>query len=238
MNERFEDWMYPSGGSASESNKGKVVILGAGGLAREVYGVFCDLNKIGCNIEVLGFIDEIPANWGRNLCGIPILGDFQWFEAVNKDELKAICAIGSPRVKKSLVKKANRLRLGFCTAVHPSVQLSKYVEIGFGTIVTAGCILTTQIKIGNHVYLNLDTTVGHDVVVEDFVNVAPGCHISGNVRLKEGVDLGTGAVILQGITIGKWSVIGAGAVVVEDIPDNAVAFGTPAKVTRYQDQED
>lgn len=217
--------------------KYKVVILGAGGLAREVLWIFCDVNDKGYGTwEILGFMDENPANLEGSLCGVPILGDFEWFQSADKNELKVLCAVGSTKAKKSIVAKAERIGLSFCTVIHPSVQLSKYVEIGVGTVITAGCILTTQIQIGNHVYLNLDTTVGHDVIIEDFVNAAPGCHISGNVVLREGVDLGTGAVILQGITIGKWSTIGAGAVVTEDIPDNAVAVGVPAKVIKYREQ--
>lgn len=225
------------GGGASETDKEKVVIIGAGGLAREVYWVCCDISKSGRDIEVLGFIDENPAKSGGKLCGIPILGDFEGFQKANKNELKVVCAVGSTKAKKSMVVKAEQIGLSFCTVIHPTVQLSEYVEIGVGTVITAGCILTTQIKIGNHVYLNLDTTVGHDTIIEDFANVAPGCHISGNVTLREGADLGTGAVVLQGITIGKWSTIGAGAVVIGNIPDNAVAVGVPAKVIKYEEHD-
>lgn len=216
-----------------KKRKLKAVILGAGGLAREVYWIFCDVNdKADGAWEVLGFIDENPENWQKSLCGVPVLGDFEWFQRADKYELKVVCAVGSTKAKKSMVAKAERIGLSFCTIIHPSAQLSDHVEIGVGTVITAGCILTTQIKIGNHVYLNLDTTVGHDVIIEDFVNVNPGCHISGNVILKEGADLGTGAVILQGITIGKFSTVGAGAVVIEDVPDNAVVVGVPAKIVK------
>jgi len=212
----------------------KVVILGAGGLAREAYWVFNDANKKSAvKWKVLGFIDENQDNHGKSLCGITVLGDFGWFKRTGRNELKVICAVGSPRAKKSLVEKSELFELDFCTVIHSSVQMSEFVDIGLGTIITAGCILTTQIKIGNHVFLNLDTTVGHDVVIEDFVNVAPGCHISGNVTLKEGADLGTGAVVLQGIKVGKWSTVGAGAVVIEDVPDNAVVVGVPAKIIKY-----
>jgi sugar O-acyltransferase (sialic acid O-acetyltransferase NeuD family) len=213
-----------------------VVILGAGGLAREAYWVFRDSSKITAGKwEVLGFIDENRANFGKNICGITILGDFRWFKKANMNELKVVCAVGSPGAKRHMVERAAYLGLEFCTVIHPSVQMSEYVYLGSGTIITAGCILTTQIQIGNHVFLNLDTTVGHDVIIEDFVNVAPGCHISGDVTLKEGTDLGTGAVVLQGITVGQWSTVGAGAVVIEDVPANAVVVGVPAKVIKYNE---
>lgn len=213
-----------------------VVILGAGGLARELYWVFNAANKKSTGKwRVLGFIDENKANFGKNLCGITVLGDFRWLKKAARNELKVICAVGSPKAKKSMVEKAKRLGLDFCTVIHPSVQMSEYIDMGFGTAITAGCILTTQIQIGNHIFLNLDTTVGHDVIIEDFVNVAPGCHISGNVTLMKGADLGTGAVVLQGITIGKWSTVGAGAVVTKNVPDNAVVVGVPAKVINYKE---
>jgi len=215
----------------------KVVILGAGGLAREVYWIFNDVNiKAGGEWEVLGFIDENSVNWKQSLCDIPVLGDFQWFEMNNRNDLKVICAVGSTTARKHMVEKAKNMDLSFCTIFHPSVKCSRYIDVGTGTVITAGCILTTQIRIGNHVYINLDTTIGHDVIIEDFVNISPGCHVSGNATLKEGVDLGTGAVVLQGVTIGKWATVGAGAVVTEDIPDNVVAVGVPAKVIKYKEQ--
>ena len=53
--------------------------------------------------------------------------------------------------------------------------MTRWVELGSGTVVTAGCILTNQIRIGSHVHVNLDSTIGHDCVVKDFVPSRPGC---------------------------------------------------------------
>jgi sugar O-acyltransferase (sialic acid O-acetyltransferase NeuD family) len=212
--------------------KQKVVILGAGGFAREVLWVFRDANEVHNRWEVLGFIDENPENHGKELCDLPILGGFEWFKTVDKSDIKVICGVGNPKVKKYFVEKAESLGLEFCSVIHPNVRMSKYIEVGKGTVITAGNIITTQVKIGNHVSLNLDCTIGHDDVIEDYCNIAPGAHISGNVTLKEGVDFGTGAVILQGVTIGKWSIIGAGAVVIDDIPEGVTAVGVPAKVIK------
>lgn len=223
------------------TNKSKgvnVVILGAGGLAREVYWVFRDSNKTASRKwKVVGFIDDNRANCGKNLCGITVLGDLRWFKKANMNELRVVCAVGSPRAKRHMVERAAQLGLEFCTVIHPNVRMSEYVSLGSGTVITAGCILTTQVQVGNHVLLNLDTTVGHDVIIEDFVNVAPGCHISGSVTLKEGTDLGTGAVVLQGITVGQWSTVGAGAVVTENVQANAVVVGVPARTIRYNEPD-
>jgi sugar O-acyltransferase (sialic acid O-acetyltransferase NeuD family) len=103
------------------------------------------------------------------------------------------------------------------------------VELGCGNIICAGTIITVNIKIGNHVIINLDCTVGHDTVINDYVTCAPSVNISGQVEIEEGCDIGTNAAIIQGKKIGKWSIIGAGAVVSRDIPPGCTAVGVPAK---------
>ena len=90
-------------------------------------------------------------------------------------------------------------------------------------------MLTVNIAIGDHVMINLDCTIGHDCVIEDFVTLSPGNHLSGYTIIKRGVYMGTGAVTIEKLEIGQEAIIGAGAVVVKDIPANATAVGIPAK---------
>lgn len=209
-----------------------VVILGAGGFARETYWVFLDDNLEKRRWNVLGFIDDNPSLHGTTLCDLPVLGGFEWLSKSAKSGWQAICGVGTPHTRKLLAERVAALGLGFCTVIHPSARLSRWVEIGPGTIITAGNVLTTQIKLEPHVLLNLDCTVGHDTIIGPYCNINPGCHISGSVRLGEGVDLGTGAAVIQGKTIGDWSIIGAGAVVTSDIPAHVTAVGVPCKVVK------
>ena len=210
----------------------KVVILGAGGHAREVVWVFEEENSVEPRWEVLGFIDEDPSKRGEMLCNLPILGDFRWFERRASHEVRVISGVGDCRTKRHFAEKAASLGLEFCSVIHPSVMMSNYVEVGEGTIIAAGSIITTQVKIGKHVTVNLGCTISHDVIIGDYCTIAPGCHISGNVRFEEGVDFGTGATIIQGRLVGAWSTIGAGAVVRDEIPRNVTAVGVPARIVR------
>ena len=110
--------------------------------------------------------------------------------------------------------------------------LSDRVQIGASTIICAGTIITVDIRIGDHVIINLDCTLGHDDIIRDYVTIYPSVNVSGNVEVGECSKFGTGMQIIQGKNIGTESIIGAGAVVIRDIPDRCTAVGSPAKVIK------
>ena len=93
----------------------------------------------------------------------------------------------------------------------------------------ANSVFTTNIKIGNHVFVNLGATIGHDTIIEDGCVLNPGSNISGGVLIKAGTLIGTNATILQYNNIGAGVIVGAGAVVTKDVQDNTTVIGVPAK---------
>ena len=124
------------------------------------------------------------------------------------------------------------INVKFATIIHPSVIYSKSVFIETGCVIQAGSILTVDVKIGSHVHINIDSTVGHDSVLEDFVTVNPGVHINGKSFVGSGTNIGTGVVMKQGIKIGKNVIVGAGSVLIKDIPDNSLCVGVPGKIKK------
>jgi sugar O-acyltransferase (sialic acid O-acetyltransferase NeuD family) len=209
-----------------------VVIIGAGGFAREVLDIFDAINAQEPQFEVLGYIVQ-PAfgSPGQLINDRPILGDFDWL-AERSQAVKAICAVGAPETRFRLIREASKHGVHFCNAIHPSAIMTKWIEIAEGVVITAGCILTNQIKIGNHVHINLDCTIGHDARIDDFSTLAPGVHVSGNVHLQSGCYIGTGANIIEKITVGAWSIIGAGSTIISDVPPNTTVVGVPGKVIK------
>lgn len=209
-----------------------VVILGAGGFARELYWVFLEDNEQRKRWNVLGFVDDKPELQGAVICDLPVLGTMEWLERNRRKSVELICSAGNPRTRKALAERGAALGFSFCTVVHPSARMSRWVELGPGTVVTAGCVLTTQVKVGAHTLVNLNSTIGHDCVIGAYSNITPGCQISGAVNFGEGVYFGTGAVIIQGKSVGEWSIVGAGAVVTSDIPSHVTAVGVPCRVIK------
>ena len=80
--------------------------------------------------------------------------------------------------------------------------------------------------------INTGAQVDHDCAIANFVHIAPGATLCGNVAVGEGALIGAGAVILPGKRIGDWAIVGAGAVVTRDVPNFAVVAGNPAKVIK------
>lgn len=215
----------------------KLVIIGAGGFAREVAWLVDDINAEKKEWDLIGFIDENLTNHGKILNGIQVLGDFNFFTSKKITEpVYSVCAVGSPRNKAALIKKAAACGLRFVNLVHPSVKMSRYVEMGCGNIICAGNIITVSVLMQNHIIINLNCTVGHDVIIKDYATILPGVNISGSVCINSGCDIGTNVSIIQGITIGEWSVIGAGATVVRDIPPYSTAVGVPARPIKFHDR--
>jgi sugar O-acyltransferase (sialic acid O-acetyltransferase NeuD family) len=214
-----------------------VVIIGAGGAGREALWVFQEDNRQARKWNVLGFVDDSAALQGSSFCDLPILGGFSWLERNSRKNLQVLCAVGNPQARKRLVQRAIGLGLNFCTVVHPTAEASQWVEIGPGSIICAGTILTTQIKVGAHSIINIACTISHDTVIGDYCNINPACHIAGAVNVGDGVDLGIGTVVIKNKNIGEWSIIGAGAVVTTDIPSNVTAVGVPCRVIKTHQPE-
>ncbi len=213
----------------------KIVIIGAGGFGREVLDVVDACNVREEVYDPLGFIvDPQYGKAGSIINDKPILGGFDWLEE-HANEVYVTCGVGPPHQRYQLIQRASKLNCQFITLIHPSAITTRWTTMGAGVVITAGCILTNQIQIGNHVHINLDCTVGHNAILQDFVTLAPGVHISGNITLETGCYIGTGANIIEKLRVGEWSTIGAGSVIVKDVPANSTVVGVPGKAIKQKE---
>ena len=152
-------------------------------------------------------------------------------------DISYVIGIGNNCIRQRISQRYSG-RLRFANLIHPSASFGKgqrdLLETKRGVIVCAGVRFTNNIQIGNFCIFNLNSTISHDVVIDDCVYVAPGAHITGNVHIETRAWIGVGVAINQGSQspkrrIGADATIGSGAVVVKDCEPNAIYAGIPAR---------
>ena len=210
-----------------------LIIFGASGFGREVAWAVERINKVSPTWNLIGFMDDNDDIQGKDINGYRVLG--KTADADKFPDAYFVCAVGASKVRERIVEnlKAVNHDIKFGTIIDPTVEISDLVKIGEGSIICAHTIITVNIEIGSHVIINLDCTVGHDAVLQDFVTLYPSVNVSGITEIGHAVEMGTGVQIIQGKKVGEYSIVGAGAIVVKDIPANCTAVGSPAKPIKF-----
>lgn len=215
--------------SAAARAYGRLLIFGAGGFGREV--AWLAQQCCGEHTDIVFCVDQ-PRYLSEPVNGIPVrlledlAGDIS-------DQLAYVVAVGNPVERMRVVSLCEPMGMRPATLVHPRVEASRWVKIGPGSILCAGVIATTNIVIGVHAHVNLDCTIGHDVIIGDYATLSPGVHVSGNVTIGTGAFIGTGAAIINGtaespLSIGDGAVVAAGACVTKPVEPGALVAGVPA----------
>lgn len=213
-----------------------LVIVGAGGLGREVLMLARQINEAAPTWEIAGFYDDrAPAS--ATIHGLPYLGTIAELKAQPEPRHVAV-AVGNSRSRAAIAARLTAPHLTFATLVHPAVALAAYqqVQVGAGSIICQGCILTSDIRLGRHVLLNLGCTIGHDAVLEDFCSLMPHANVGGEAYLEAGVYLGTNATVINQVRVGTYAILGAGAVAVRSLPAYCTAVGVPAQILKIRSE--
>ena len=215
---------------------GDLVLIGAGGFARETAQAVHALNRSGAAWRLLGYLDDNPARHGQVIDGTVVLGGRDRIEYL-PDASFVVCT-GRPSNYVSRLKIVDDLGLPcerYATIVHPSAAVSPSSSVGPGSVLLAHVTLTAAVTVGAHVAIMPHVTLTHDDVIEEFVTIASGVCVGGGARVCRGAYLGAGALIGANRTVGNFSLVGMGAVVTHDVPASEVWAGVPAQRLRAAD---
>lgn len=210
-----------------------LLLVGAGGLARETVEVVRAINAQRPTWELLGFLDDNPGLHGATVDGTPVLGGID-LAGAHPSAKVAVCT-ASPTTYDSRHRLTRRLALPdtrYATLVHPAATVATTATVGIGSVVLAGVVMTAAVTVGRHVVVMPGVVLTHDDRLDDYVTVAAGARLAGGVHVEQGAYIGAGALIRERLTIGAWSLVGMGAAVTKPVPPGEIWAGTPATFWR------
>ncbi|HKR76503.1 MAG TPA: acetyltransferase [Rhodanobacter sp.] len=204
-------------------------IFGTGGSGREI--AWLAEQAWGERME-LQFVVDHPRYLAGPVNGIPVA---LLAELEPDDDARFVVALGDPEQRKRAVAALVGAGHRPVILIHPRAEMSRFVEIGEGTVVCANSSITCNVAVGAHVQVNLGCSVAHDVILGDYATLSPGARVSGHVHVGRGAFIGTNACVINGrpgepLRIGDGAVIAAGACVTQDVPAHALVAGVPAVV--------
>lgn len=212
----------------------KIVIIGAGGHAKVIIDIILQRQKyMNDNLIIEGILDDKFDEFHEiKIFGIPIIGKIAKIAELS-DEIFYIISIGNNSVRKKISESYRNIK--YAILVHPKSIIGENVIIEEGTVVMAGAVVNTHVKIGKHCILNTGSVVEHDSILEDYVHISPKAVLCGGVCVGEETWIGAGATVIQEMKIGKGCTIGAGSVVNKMILDYSTAVGVPARVIKVKE---
>jgi sugar O-acyltransferase (sialic acid O-acetyltransferase NeuD family) len=204
-----------------------LVIIGAGGFGREVFQLVSDINRDRANWHVLGFV----ADGHRDSAELAVLGaaDLGPVDAFEMIDACYVLGIGNNHARQAIDERVSAWSKVPATLVHPSASIGSTVALGPGSVVAAGARLTTNIVTGRHCNFHLNSNVGHDCRLGDYVTLNPGASVGGHVNLGHRTTIATNATVLPDLMIGDDVMVGAGAVVLKPVEAGQTVVGVPAR---------
>ena len=189
----------------------KILLIGGGGHCRSVIDVIEQENRF----QIAGIVDR-PELVGSKVLNYEVIGCDDDLEVLSKTYKYALVTVGQISSSQLRVKLFTILKkLGFTlpTIISPSSYISKYAELGEGTVVMHDALINASVKIGENCIINTKALVEHDSIIEANCHISTGAIINGSVKVEANSFIGSGATTKEAIIIKKNSFIKAGSIV-------------------------
>ena len=203
-----------------------LVLVGGGGHCKSVIEA-----AVSTGYNILGVLD-MPEEVGKTILSTKVIGTDDDIPAY-VDKAEFVITVGFIKNPATRIKLYNRIKeVGgkLATIVASTAYVSKYAEIGEGTVVMHNAFVNAGAKVGCNVILNTFTNIEHDAVIGDQCHISTGVMINGGAKIAEGTFIGSQSVVNQGVKI-KWggAIIASLSVVNKDILEKGIFAGNPIK---------
>lgn len=211
----------------------KIVLIGAGGHCK----VIIDIIKSKNNYEIVGVTDKNEVT--DKVLDIPIIGDDSILEKLHNNgiEYAFICigALDNLQLRNIIYNKLKKIGFKLPVLIHKDAVVSKYAHVEAGTCIMPGAIINAGAAIKENCIVNTGAIIEHDCIIGKNTHVSPKACIAGASTVGNNCHVGMGSSVIQCVKIGDNVTIGAGAVVIDDIDNNSLAVGVPARVIKTKD---
>ena len=129
--------------------------------------------------------------------------------------------------------------------IEPGAIIREQVEIGKNAVIMMGAVINIGAVVGEGTMIDMGAILGGRATVGNNCHIGAGAVLAGVIEpasatpviIEDGVLVGANAVVVEGVHVGRNSVVAAGSVVLDDVPDNVVVAGVPAKVIKQKDEK-
>lgn len=215
----------------------KILVIGDSNFAKVVINIIEDEGEF----EIFGVIDCL--NVSKSFLNYSVVGTKEDIPRIIKenDLYGGVLAIDNNWKRKEVYNRVHSICGGFnfITVIHPTAIIGKNVIIGRGSMVMAGVVVNSDSIIGEFCLLKIQSSLGHEGIMEDYSSLSFGVITGGNLKLGTFSKISFSTSVIENIKIGAHSFIGAGSLVINNIPSFSVAFGVPAiiKSNRKKNEE-
>lgn len=207
----------------------RFVIIGYGGLARELLDSLASANFRLGSYEFSGFVapDPTDSNPQSQRADKAVFLESEFLARPSCNYF--VPAVADPSRRNIIANDYEAQGLEPITFIHPSAQVSSDASIGTGSIVGIGSYLGPGSVLGPYSLADRYSLIGHDAKVDDFSTIHAGANLSGFSQVASLSVIGAAACLLPRVRVGRNSVVGAGSVVTKDVPDCVTVVGNPAR---------
>lgn len=193
--------------------KKNLILVGGGGHCKSVIDV-----AESAGYAIMGVLDK-PEELGKSVLSYKIIGTDDDIPAF-VDKAEFVITVGQIKTnttRKKIARLIDEAGGKLATIIAQDAAVSKYAEIGEGTVAMHKCVVNAGAKIGKNCIINTMADIEHDAEIGDFCHVSTGVMINGGSRVGNDCFVGSGSTLYNCITVKDNSIIPAGSIVRKSI---------------------
>lgn len=208
-----------------------LIIIGAGGMGRDVYWSAKNCIGFGTEFDIKGFIDD-DLNSQEGYEGYPpLLGTIDGYQIEDDDVFN--CSIGNVHTKAIICEKLKRRGAHFYTLINKTAIVHERTTLADGCYVGEFALIGTEATIGEGCLIQAYSIIGHDCEIGDYVRIDTHSVIIGGVKIRSRACIHTAAVVSHKVVVGEDATVAACSFVIRKVKDGTTVAGNPAKLLEY-----